>query len=79
MWDNVKFTEDEQDNSKGTVSMDWVVVDLVLYSFSQHIDTTKAGIKTAFKTKANADKDAFLAKKTKQDNISAIIKTYMNA
>jgi len=80
-WINGSFTEDEQDNSKGWVSVEWeeVLDEGAVFTFKRHLDTTKTGIKNAFKTKANAAKDAFLAKQIKQDGIGAAITTFMNA
>ena len=80
-WINGRFKEDEQDNSKGWVSVDWEEVEGEgeVFTFKRHLDTTKAGIKNAFKTKANAEKDAYLAKQVKQDTIGTTITTFMNA
>ena len=80
-WINGRFTEDEQDNSKGWVSIDWeeVLGEGPVFTFRKHLDTTSNGIKNDFKTKANEAKDAFLAKQSKEDGIGPTITTFMNA
>ena len=78
-WVNGSFKEDEQDNSKGWVSVDWDEAGTVVFTYRQHIDTTNNGIKTQFKTNANAAKNTFLAKQAKEANIGNIITTFMNA
>ena len=80
-WINGKFSEDEQDNSKGWVSIEWEAVqgEGSVFSFRRHLDTKSTGIKNTFKTQANTAKDAYLAKQGKQDTIGTTLTTFMNA
>lgn len=79
MWANGRITEREQDDSIGHVSVDWVVNDVILFTFTKHVDTKDAAVKNAFKAQAIAEKDAYLAKKAKEVNIGNQINTFMNA
>jgi len=78
MWSNVRFSEREQGDLIGNVSMDWVVDDKILYTYTRYFDTTKTGDKNAFKKKANVAKDNHLAKIAKQDAKATQIETFMN-
>jgi len=80
-WINGNFKEDEQDNSKGYLSIEWEEVEGEgsVFPFRRHLDSKTAGAKNKFKIAANKKKNAFLAKKAKQDTISTTLTTFMNS
>ena len=79
MWENGKFIEREQDDGLGHATVEWVVETEVLFTFTRYVDSNSAQDKALFKVKANEAKDAFLAKKTEEDNLGTAITNYMNA
>lgn len=78
-WINGRVTERKQGDSIGTVSADWDESGEVVFTYSEMIDTSKQAQKNSFKTNANNAKDAYLARKAKEDALGTQITTFLNS
>jgi hypothetical protein len=78
-WINGRVTERKQGDSIGLVSADWEVDSEVVFTYSALIDTSKTAQKNKYKTDANNAKDAYLARKSKEDALGAQITTFLNS
>ena len=76
MWANGRMSERPQDDDIGTVSVDWVINDVVICTYSALINSKNDKVK--FKAGAIKYKDNFIAREAKQDTIGNQITNYMN-